>query len=61
MGGATFTIAVALMVAVFGHGHWRLAGLQSCLALALSHIPVAIIKKKNTRVCAPTWCCRTPK
>jgi undecaprenyl-diphosphatase len=50
LGGATLTIVFALSLSLFAHGSWRLAGLQSCLALALSHIPVAIIKRNYPRL-----------
>lgn len=50
LGGATATIAISLCFTIFGHGVLRIAGLQSLIALALSHIPVAIIKKKYPRL-----------
>jgi undecaprenyl-diphosphatase len=50
LGGATFAIALSLSLALFGQGDWKRAGLYSCLALALSHIPVAIIKRKYPRL-----------
>lgn len=49
MGGATFTIAATLLVALFGTGVWSAAGWQSAAALAVSHIPVAIVKRKYPR------------
>ncbi|TNJ57146.1 phosphatase PAP2 family protein [Paenibacillus hemerocallicola] len=49
MGGATFTISVTLLIGLFGSGSWSLAGWQSLAALAISHIPVAIVKRKYPR------------
>lgn len=50
LGGATATISFALMMALFAKGIWSLAGVESCVALALSHVPVAIIKKCYPRL-----------
>jgi undecaprenyl-diphosphatase len=50
LGGATATIAITLGIALFAEGPWKLAGLQGLIALAISHIPVAIIKKKYPRL-----------
>ncbi|MDF2959924.1 MAG: phosphatidic acid phosphatase [Paenibacillus sp.] len=50
LGGATITITTALCLALFGQGGWKTAGFYSCLALALSHIPVALIKRKYPRL-----------
>jgi undecaprenyl-diphosphatase len=50
LGGATFTIAAALCLSIFGQDSWRLAGMQSCIALAISHVPVALIKKNYPRL-----------
>jgi undecaprenyl-diphosphatase len=50
LGGATATIAAALCLALLGQGSWRTAGICCCLALAISHIPVAIIKKRYPRL-----------
>ncbi|WP_159885848.1 phosphatase PAP2 family protein [Paenibacillus puerhi] len=50
LGGATATIATALCLALLASGEWKTAGIQSCAALAVSHIPVAIIKKKYPRL-----------
>ncbi|AFC27597.1 phosphatase PAP2 family protein [Paenibacillus mucilaginosus] len=50
LGGATAMIVIALSMAIFGRGSWKLAGLESCIALAVSHIPVAVIKKKYPRL-----------
>jgi undecaprenyl-diphosphatase len=50
IGGATVTVSVSLLLAVFGHGALRAAALQSLVALTASHIPVAVIKKKYPRL-----------
>jgi undecaprenyl-diphosphatase len=50
LGGATATIVISLCFGLFGHGALRLAGIQALIALTISHIPVAIIKKKYPRL-----------
>ncbi|TBL69310.1 phosphatase PAP2 family protein [Paenibacillus thalictri] len=50
LGGATMTIIWALSVSLFASGNLQTAGIQSCIALALSHLPVALIKKKYPRM-----------
>ncbi|MGG1555879.1 phosphatase PAP2 family protein [Paenibacillus ferrarius] len=50
LGGATASILISLCMAVFGHGALRVAGMQALVALTLSHIPVAIMKKKYPRL-----------
>ncbi|MFE5323831.1 phosphatase PAP2 family protein [Paenibacillus sp. NPDC056579] len=50
LGGATMTILIALCLYFFGQGSWKLAGLHCCVALALSHIPVAIMKRVYPRL-----------
>lgn len=50
LGGATATIMISLCMAIFGNGSLRIAGLQSLLALTISHIPVAIMKKRYPRL-----------
>ncbi|MBP1157365.1 MULTISPECIES: phosphatase PAP2 family protein [unclassified Paenibacillus] len=50
LGGATASIATALCIALFAEGVWKSAGIVSCIALGLSHVPVAIIKKKYPRL-----------
>lgn len=50
LGGATITIITAVCLTLFGQGSWRLAGLHCCLALLISHIPVAIIKRVYPRL-----------
>lgn len=49
LGGAVSTITIALSVSLFAEGDWQIAGIQSCIALAISHLPVAAIKKKYPR------------
>lgn len=50
LGGATATIVISLCCALFGQGALRTAGIQALIALTISHIPVAIIKKKYPRL-----------
>ncbi|MCZ8512611.1 phosphatase PAP2 family protein [Paenibacillus filicis] len=65
LGGATATIMLALCLAIFARGDWRTAGFEMCAALAVSHLPVAIIKKKYPRlrpylVLPDTVTCKNP-
>ncbi|WP_135555356.1 phosphatase PAP2 family protein [Paenibacillus cymbidii] len=48
-GGATATIAAATAM-LLAPGQWRVAALQSLAALAASHVPVAILKRKYPRL-----------
>ncbi|OCT10945.1 phosphoesterase [Paenibacillus pectinilyticus] len=50
LGGATASIMLSLCLAIFGHGSLRIAGIQALIALTISHIPVAIMKKKYPRL-----------
>ncbi|TXK85245.1 phosphatase PAP2 family protein [Paenibacillus sp. N3.4] len=50
LGGATASIVISLCCALFGQGVLRTAGIQALIALTISHIPVAIIKKKYPRL-----------
>lgn len=50
LGGATATIVCSLALALLGHGLLRTAAMQSLIALTISHIPVAILKKKYPRL-----------
>ncbi|MCY9660340.1 phosphatase PAP2 family protein [Paenibacillus chondroitinus] len=50
LGGATATIVISLCCALFGQGALQTAGFQALIALTISHIPVAIIKKKYPRL-----------
>lgn len=65
LGGVSATIAASLCWALVGHGGYRLVGLQCLVALTLSHIPVAIIKKIYPRlrpylVLPQTIICKNP-
>jgi len=44
-GGATFTLATALLIGLLGESPWSAAGWQSLAAVALSHLPVAVVKR----------------
>ncbi|RKN82096.1 phosphatase PAP2 family protein [Paenibacillus ginsengarvi] len=64
-GGAAFTISASLLLAILGSGMWRIAGLECMIALALSHVPVAIVKRKYPRarpylVLPDTNICKNP-
>ncbi|MFD0588553.1 phosphatase PAP2 family protein [Paenibacillus sp. GCM10027627] len=50
MGGATFTLASALLIALLAPEPWKTAGLQSLAAVVISHLPVALIKRKFKRL-----------
>lgn len=50
LGGATLTIFITLSFVIFAPAPWDAVGLQSLIALAVSHIPVAIFKKKYPRL-----------
>lgn len=50
LGGATASIMVAICLACFGQGSLRTAGIQALIALTISHIPVAIMKKRYPRL-----------
>lgn len=50
LGGATFTIIATLAVWQFAPAPWARAGLQAAVALAISHVPVAIVKKLYPRI-----------
>jgi undecaprenyl-diphosphatase len=50
LGGATFTLAVTLLIAIAAPNPWNITGIQAFVALALSHIPVAVLKKKYPRL-----------
>lgn len=45
MGGATFTIVTVLLMVALTNGPVRLTAIASAVALTISHIPVAIVKK----------------
>ncbi|GGG04580.1 phosphatase PAP2 family protein [Paenibacillus abyssi] len=50
MGGATFTLVTALLIGLLAPYPWSTAGWQSLTAVAVSHIPVAIVKWKFKRL-----------
>lgn len=50
LGGATFTISISLLAWAFAPLPWSVAGSQAAIALAISHIPVAIAKKLYPRI-----------
>jgi undecaprenyl-diphosphatase len=50
LGGAAATIAISLCISLFGQGVLRTAGFQCLTALTISHLPVAVIKKKYPRL-----------
>ncbi len=50
LGGASFTISSTLVVALLTHGIWRLLAIQAIISLTLSHLPVALFKKKYPRL-----------
>lgn len=65
LGGATATIVTSLCFALFGRGSLWAAGIQALIALTVSHLPVAVIKKKYPRlrpylVLPQTIICKNP-
>lgn len=50
MGGATFTLCTALLTALAGTAAWSIAGWQCIAAVALSHVPVAVMKRHWRRL-----------
>lgn len=50
LGGATFTISFTLLLALLAPSPWNMVGWQCFAALAVSHLPVALIKKWYPRV-----------
>jgi undecaprenyl-diphosphatase len=50
LGSATFTIMITVLAGLLGEGAIRLTAIQAFIALAVSHIPVAIIKKRYPRL-----------
>ena len=50
MGGATFTLASALLCALLAPAPWNTAGWQGAAAVAVSHVPVAIVKRRLRRL-----------
>lgn len=50
MGGATFTLVSALLCALLAPAPWNTVGWQCLAAVTISHIPVAIVKRKFKRL-----------
>ncbi|GMK39828.1 phosphatidylglycerophosphatase B [Paenibacillus sp. CCS19] len=50
MGGATFTLCTALCAAIAGSAAWSMAGWQCIAAVAVSHLPVAVMKRHFRRL-----------
>lgn len=50
LGGATFTITSTLLIWLLAPSPWAKTGASALIALAISHIPVAIVKKLYPRV-----------
>ena len=50
LGGATFTLTASLLIGIFASAAWSTAGWQALAAVALSHLPVAIVKRKFKRL-----------
>lgn len=50
LGGATLTISLSILLWYFGSTGWSITGLECLVALTISHIPVAIIKRKYPRL-----------
>lgn len=50
LGGATITLLFTLSMSIFAPAPWNVVAMQSFLALTLSHLPVAIIKRKYPRL-----------
>ncbi|RXZ84331.1 phosphatase PAP2 family protein [Paenibacillaceae bacterium] len=50
IGGATFTLTSAFLIGLLGDPPWNNAAWQSLTAVALSHVPVALVKWKFKRL-----------
>jgi len=50
MGGASFTLSTALLIAIFGSMEWSMTGWQCLTAVCISHLPVAIGKRAFKRL-----------
>lgn len=50
LGGATFTISISLLLIFLANEEWSRVGWQCLVALIISHIPVAIIKRIYPRL-----------
>lgn len=49
LGGATATIAITLLVAIFSSDPIRIYAIEAAVALTISHLPVAFFKKRYAR------------
>lgn len=49
-GGAIFTLAMSLLIALTARSPWNAAGWQSLTAVVISHIPVYFVKRKVRRL-----------
>lgn len=50
LGGATATLIFTLAMSIFAPQPWNVVAMQSFLALTISHLPVAFMKKKYPRL-----------
>jgi undecaprenyl-diphosphatase len=50
MGGATFTLTTALLLGLLAKEQWSAAGWQCLIAVSISHLPVALVKRKFKRL-----------
>lgn len=50
LGGATFTLLLTLSLSLLAPDPWNVAAMQAFIALTVSHLPVAVIKKKYPRL-----------
>lgn len=50
MGGASFTLTTALLIALFAPIQWNMTGWQCLTAVCISHLPVAIGKRAFKRL-----------
>ncbi|WEK55122.1 MAG: phosphatase PAP2 family protein [Candidatus Cohnella colombiensis] len=48
--GATFSLSLSLIIALFASGIWSTVGWQAFAAIIISHIPVAIAKRSAPRL-----------
>lgn len=49
IGGATFTIGVVVLLMIFSHNPVRQIAIYSAISLAISHLPVQVLKKLYPR------------
>ncbi|AJY73699.1 phosphatase PAP2 family protein [Paenibacillus beijingensis] len=50
MGGATFTLSTAALTALAAPAPWRTTGVQCLVAVIVSHLPVAFVKRTIKRL-----------